>query len=60
MQYTMVITDKGNCPHLRCTHSDMFLPWASLNIHQPGTALCVKGDECKRRLLAADESWEGS
>ena len=39
----MVIMEKGNLPHPRCTRYGMFLRWGALNIIHPDTYLCAKG-----------------
>ena len=47
----MIILEKENLPHPRCSRCDMMIPWRSLNGRHNNTAMCRSGAERKRRRL---------
>ena len=57
---TVVMLEEGNSPHPRCARCDMQVPRRALNGRHPGTALCEKGAERKRRRLVETETRENS
>ena len=54
---TIVILEEGNRPRPLCTSCDMFVPWGVLNGRHTTMVLYRRGEERKRRLLAAKEVW---
>ena len=60
VQYTEVILEEGNQPHLSCLRYDMLLLWASLNGRCLNTVLCSKGAERKLHRLFTEEDRAGT
>jgi hypothetical protein len=55
---TIVILDKGSCPHPRCHSSDMFVPRPgvyTIHVRTPA-AICRNGVDCKRQRLALERT----
>ena len=51
----VIILEKGNLPHPRCSRFDMLVPWRALNSRHHATAMCKKGAEKKRRRMSEAE-----
>ena len=56
----MIISEKGNLPHPRCSRCDILVPWRSLNGRHKSTAMCRSGADRKRRQLAETEIREST
>ena len=54
---TTVILEEFNPSHPQCPYCDMLVPWSALNRRRPNNNQCDKGEEWKRRRLAAEEMW---
>ena len=56
----VIILEKENLPHPRCSRCDMLIPWRSLNERHNNTAMCRSGAERKRRRLEETEIREST
>ena len=54
-----MILEEGNRPYPRCPKCYMFVLQRALNSRHPYAALCRRGEERKRRRLAAEEAEAG-
>ena len=54
-QDTVSIVWEVNLPHHWCSHYNIMVPWAALNVRHPNTAQCDKGANRKRHKLSVEE-----